>query len=74
MSKSTRFIYIRTISKLENRVAHRWVSGVGKEAVFEDHTVGWYAHFAEDPTALYLGTTETGLKVGDKLRLVAERV
>lgn len=72
--KSTKFVYIRTIKKIENRTAKRWLSGVGPDTKFAEDSVGWYALFVEDPTALYLGMGEPGLAAGDRVRLTAEKI
>lgn len=74
MTLSTKFVYTRTIKRVEERCAKRWLSGVGPDAKFADDSQGWYALFEEDPVALYLGTTETGLRAGDRMRLTAEKV
>jgi hypothetical protein len=71
---SIRFVYLRTVKKVENRVANKWVRGTGKDAVFKEESTGWYATFVEDPTAIYLGMTETGLVAGDRMRFTAEKV
>lgn len=72
--KSTKFVYHRTIKRLEHRIVKRWIGGTGPEARFQEDSQGWYALFKEDPVALYLGMTETGLAEGDKMRLTAEKV
>lgn len=72
--KSTKFVYLRTIKKVEERYYKSHVSGVGKDAEMKDVSLGWYATFVEDPVAAYLGLTETGLSAGDKVKLTLEKV
>ena len=69
-----KLVYNRTIKRVEERVAKRWISGVGKDAVFENDSQGFYALFVEDPVALYLGSTAMEWKTGDRIRLTAEKV
>lgn len=71
---STRFVYLRTIKKIEHRVVKRWLSGTGPDAKFAEDSLGWYALFKEDPVAMYLGTIEPDMKEGDRFRVTAEKV
>lgn len=70
--KSVKFVYHRTVKIVEQRFRTEWVSGVGKDAKTREVSEGWFVVFAEEPTAMYLGTTETDLKVGDRMQLTLE--
>ena len=72
--KSTKFVYNRTLRTVEERHVREHVSGHGPNAVTRDKSIGWYATFVEEPSAVYLGTTETGLSAGDRVKLTLERV
>lgn len=71
---STKFVMLDTVRKVEERIVQRWVSGTGKEAKFAQDSEGWYAVLGAGPGSIYLGTTEPGLKAGDRVRLTLERV
>lgn len=69
-----RYVYFRTIRSVEERVAKRWISGVGENAKFENSSRGWYALFVEEPSALFLGNEKPAMMAGDKMRITAEVV
>lgn len=71
---STRFVMTDKIRKIEQRAAKRWLGGAGKDAKFIEDTQGWYAVFESCPASMYLGSTEPGLRAGDAVRLVLEKV
>lgn len=51
-----------------------WVSGLGKDAVFEEFPLGWFLHLKGSNEAVFLGDEEPGFKQGDKVRITIERV
>jgi hypothetical protein len=61
---------------VEQKVAKKWIGGIGKDAKFAENTDGWYAVFKSCPASIYLGTKEPGpaLRAGDRVRITLERV
>lgn len=70
---SVKYVYVRTIKKIEERHARQWVSGAGADTKFERKSVGWYATFVEEPSAIFLGREQPNLKDGDKVKFTLER-
>lgn len=71
---SIRFVMTDRVARVEQKIAKRWMRGTGDKAVFEDNTQGWWAVFESCPASMFLGTTEPGLKAGDAVRLILEKV
>lgn len=63
-----------TVRVLEERVARRYVSGTGNDAVFCEDSVGWYATLHEWPAAIHFGPEKPDLQVGDRVKITVEKV
>lgn len=63
-----------TVTQIEERVARKWIRGVGKDAEFEPNSEGFYAKFAEWPSSAYVGAENPGLAVGDVVKFTMEKV
>lgn len=55
----------------------RHISGVGKAAVFEEVSLGWFIHIGcamgTQEISLGIGTSSSGLKAGDRAILTLEK-
>lgn len=70
---STRFVMVDVVRRVEEKIARKWVSGTGGEAVFAPDSQGWWAVFESCPASMYLGTAKPGLAAGDRVRIVLEK-
>lgn len=52
-----------------------YVSGVGKDALFESESIGWFVHF-RDPAigSFYLGAERPDYEPNDVIKITLERV
>lgn len=71
---STKFVMVDRVRKIEHKVAQRWLRGTGKDAVFAEDSVGYWAVFESCPASMFLGSIEPGLRAGDSVRLTLEKV
>jgi hypothetical protein len=61
------------VESVHQKVARKWLGGIGKDAKFANNSEGWYATFKSCPASIYLGTKEPELQVGDRVRITLER-
>lgn len=69
-----RIVSYVTVVSVQERIARRWVRGAGKDAEFVEDSEGFYAKFAEWPASIYLGQTNPGIEVGDRVKFSLEKV
>lgn len=67
-----RIVWYGTVKSVEHRVAKRWVRGTGKDAEFEDNSIGWYMVFQEWPVAMFVGEDQPTAKINDRIKMTME--
>ncbi len=69
----TKYILSDTVQSVEHKIVRQWTGGIGKDAEFEDDSIGWWAVLGDSRIAFHLGTKEPALKKGDRIRLTIEK-
>jgi hypothetical protein len=69
-----RYIIRTRVQAVEERFNTRYVSGHGKDAVFESVSLGWFALFDGSQELLFLGVDQPELKRGDAVKITIETV
>lgn len=61
------------VKEVKEQKVQRHIEGMGKDAIFEDVSAGWYVVFdLQNPFALYLGETKPVMQRGDMVKLTIE--
>lgn len=66
-------VMVLTVSAVEERYSRTWARGVGKEAEFDTHSLGWFVTFLQHQIAVRIGDNKPDLGPGDRVRLTLER-
>ena len=75
MAKSDKIVWHGTVTKVEERIARKWVRGTGKDAEFVPDSQGWYVTFREWPgAAAFVGHEQPDIATGDKVKMSMEVV
>jgi hypothetical protein len=75
MHQVTRYTILSKVRKLEQLKRKQYVSGVGGDAIFNEHSVGWYIHLDGSRESLYIGDSQPlDLAVGDEVKVTIEKV
>lgn len=61
------------VVKVEERFRRVYVSGIGKEAIFDEESIGWYVTTSSG-ISLCVGPVNPGWKDGDVIELSIRRV
>lgn len=69
-----RISFISTVKAIEERHTSKYVSGVGKEAVFQEVSLGWYVWLEGSFESIHVGMSKPNWKIGDKIRVVMEKM
>lgn len=67
------YTILTTCISVEERFIQVYSSGVGKEAVFEQASTGWWATFEGSYEALYFGEEKPWFDKGDKMKVMFQR-
>jgi hypothetical protein len=66
-------VHIDCVTKVEERFTSVYVSGIGKEAIFQNKSIGWWITLSSG-ISLYVGEDSAGFKERDKIQLTFGRM
>ena len=69
----TKYVTSDVVQRVEHRIARRWVRGLGRDAEFDDDSLGWWVVF-QSCASMYLGREKPGLVAGDRVRVTVEKM
>ena len=68
----TRIVWHATVRSVEERFKRVHRSGFGKDAKFDEVSLGWFVLFQEWPAAANVGAEKPEAKQGDRVKLTME--
>lgn len=68
-----KYIIETMVTGLLNKSKKKYVSGIGKNAVFDDEPLGWFLHLEGSHEVIFMGIEKPELKDGDKIRITIEK-
>lgn len=74
MQEATRIVVLSRVIKIEKRITHVWVTGIGENAVFRENDHGYYMTLEGSHESIHVGFTNPSLKAGDKIKITFEKV
>lgn len=69
-----RIVVFSKVRNLEEAFERRWDGGTGPNAIFRNHSLGWYLYLEGSYEAIYVGDTKPPFNVGDKIKISFEKV
>lgn len=63
----------RVVSVENRKQRHSWAKEEDGSVTFQEKDLGWWVR-VEGSSALYIGTEQPDLKVGDQLRMIVEKI
>jgi len=73
MADKIKYVIATTVIGVNEEHRKVWVSGIGKETVFREHSLGWFVHLDGSDEAICLGAERPVLKVGDAIKITIEK-
>lgn len=68
-----RYIINTKVANIEEEFVPTYISGIGKDALFENRSKGWFAYFEGSYEAIHVGAEKPELAKGDRVRITIER-
>lgn len=68
-----RYTISTEVTHIEEEFQPCYISGFGKDAIFESRSRGWFLYLKGSYEALFLGREEPTLKKGDKIKVTIEK-
>lgn len=67
-----KLIFTTSVSAIKEEFWQRYIEGVGKEAVFEKVSKGWFLHLDGSHEALFTGFDKPDIKIGSVATVTIE--
>lgn len=69
-----RFVINSKVADVKEEFQPCWISGFGKDAVFENRSRGWFIYLEGSYEALHVGKEKPELQKGDRIKITLEKV
>jgi len=73
MTDKIKYVIATTVIGIDEQFRKVWISGIGNETVFREHSLGWFVHLDGSNEAICLGDERPAFKVGDAIRITIEK-
>lgn len=71
--KINHVIYTK-VCEVEEEFQPCYISGIGKDAIFENRSKGWFVYLEGSYEALLVGKEKPDLQKGDRIKITLEKV
>ena len=68
-----RYIIHSKVEAVEEIKGKKHISGVGPDAIFEEHSKGWFVYLRGSYEAIYVGATKPALAAGDAVEISIQK-